>query len=152
MEKLNYSKFLMYLRQCQNKIQKDVNEELKKYQLSSSYVGILLLLYDHKDGYSMSELSRLISVDNALMTRNIKGLEDIEYVYRNRENDSQRKYHICLTKKGFEVAEKMKEMMQKKQDDFACLFTEEERKIMEQAIDIVVSKFMKVMKEDDSKC
>ena len=142
----------MYLRLCQNKIQKDVNDELKKYQLSSSYIGILLLLNDHTEGYSMTELSKLISVDNALMTRNIKGLEEIEYVYRNREKTNQRKYHICLTEKGLEVAKELQKIMQKKQEEFVSNFTKEEKEMIEKAINIVMQKFMKVMKEDDIEC
>ena len=88
MEKLSYEKFLVYLRQFQNKIQKEFNEDLKNFHLSSTYLGIIMMLYDHREGYSMSDLSRLTSVDNALMTRNIKELEKIDYIYRNRENES----------------------------------------------------------------
>lgn len=153
MEKMNYEKFLIYLRQLQNKIQKDFNEELKKFHLTSTYIGILILLFHHKEGYSMSELSRLTSVDNALMTRNIKELEKVNYIYRNRENDFQRKYHICLTEEGRNVAKDLEQLLEKRQKDFLKLFTSEEQEILDKAFHIVISKFTNNLeKGEEEKC
>lgn len=150
MEELNYEKFLIYLRQFQNKMQKEFNDDLKHYQISSTHIGILLTLQSRKEGYSMSELSRLIKVDNALMTRNIKELEKIEYIYRNRENELQRKYHICLTEKGNQVAEELCKIMRKKQEEFINCFTEEERNMIENAIKIIIQKFMKTIEKEEN--
>ncbi len=150
MERLSYEKFLVYLRQFQSKLQKDFNEDLKRFNLTSTYIGIFLLLNEEPDGYSMSELSRLNSVDNALMTRNIKELEKINYIYRNRENESQRKYHICLTETGKKVAKELKELLQKRQQEFLNSFTKEEKEILEQAIDIIFQKFVLTIKEENN--
>ncbi|MCI8575022.1 MAG: MarR family transcriptional regulator [Bacilli bacterium] len=149
MEKLSYEKFLVYLRQFQTKIQKEFNEDLKKFHLSSTYLGIIMLLYDHKEGYSMSDLSRLNAVDNALMTRNIKELEKIDYIYRNREKESQRKYHICLTEKGKNVAKEIKNIIEKRQQDFLKLFSKDEQAILDQAISMVIQKFITTIKEGE---
>ena len=149
MEKLSYEKFLVYLRQFQNKIQKEFNEDLKNFHLSSTYLGIIMMLYDHPEGYSMSDLSRLTSVDNALMTRNIKELEKIDYIYRNRENELQRKYHICLTEKGQKVAGELKNIIEKRQQDFLKLFSKEEQALLEQAMNIVIQKFITNIKEGE---
>ena len=44
MDELNYEKFLIYLRMFQNKIQKSFNENLKKLGISSTHVGIIMIL------------------------------------------------------------------------------------------------------------
>lgn len=148
MEKINYEQFLMYLRQFQNKIQKSVNEDLKHYNISSTHIGILMILKKEINGCSMSELSRLTKVDNALMTRNISELEKINYIYRNRKRDSQRKYHICLTEKGQNIAKEMEEIIKKRKKEFLKNFTKEEQNILLQAIEIMIKKFILLEKEE----
>ncbi len=152
MEKLNFEKFLVYLRQIQNKIQKDMNEEVRTLGISSTHMGIIMILKTSINGCSMSELSRLNKVDNALMTRNIKELEKINYVYRNRENESQRKYHICLTEEGKQMAEKLEKIVNRKQKQFIDNFTEEEKQIIDQALNIVIQKLIKTMEKEEKEC
>ena len=147
MEEWNYESFLIYLRQILNKMQKEMNDDLKKFQISSTHVGILMLL-KKQNGCSMSELSRVIKVDNALMTRNIKELEKINYVYRNRESEIQRKYHICLTENGMKVANELDKIIEEKQKCLEKLFNEEERAILKKGIDIMVQKFITIEKEE----
>ena len=152
MEKLNFEKFLIYLRQIQNKIQKDFNEDVKALGISSTHMGIIMILKNRSNGCSMSELSRLNKVDNALMTRNIKELEKINYVYRNREKESQRKYHICLTEDGKQMALKLEKIIEQKQQNFLNNFTEEEKKIIDEAVSIVIQKFMKSIEKEEKEC
>lgn len=151
MEEWNYEKVLIYLRQILNKMQKDMNDELKKFQISSTHVGILMML-KKQNGCSMSELSRVIKVNNALMTRNIKELEKINYVYRNRENEIQRKYHICLTDTGMNVANELEKIMKKKQKWFRETFDEEERTIIKKGIEIMVLKFITTLEKEEKEC
>ena len=151
MEQLQYETFLIYLRQCQNKIQKNFNEELKKYHISSTHLGILTLLNAHQDGYSMTELSKLMKADNALMTRNIQELEKIEYIYRDRMTNNDRKYHICLTKKGREVASEVRKIILRKQEEFKKSLTNEELLTIDKAMSILTEKFINKMKEEE-KC
>ena len=100
----------------------------------------------------MSNLSRMIKVDNALMTRNIKELEKINYIYRNRENESQRKYHICLTEDGEKIAKKLCSIMEQKQKKFIEKFTPEEKNIIEKAVQIVYEKFGKEIEKEEKTC
>jgi len=152
MKEFDYEQFLIYLRKFQNKIQKQFNQEVKKLNLSSTYVGIIMILSRKKDGCSMSELSRLTSVDNALMTRNIKELEKINYVYRNREKESQRKYHICLTEEGKQAAEALKEIVEEKKKSLIDCFTEEEQDVLVKAGKIVIERFLNEIEKEEQKC
>ena len=148
MKEINYEQFLIYLRQFQNKIQKNVNEDLKNFHISSTHIGIIMILKKEKNGCSMSELSRIIQVDNALMSRTISELEKINYIYRDRENIKQRKYHICLTKKGQDVANELEEIIKKRKKEFLKNFTKEEQKILIRAVEIMIQKFISLEKEE----
>lgn len=152
MKEFDYEQFLIYLRKFQNKIQRQFNRDMKTLNLSSTYVGIIMVLSRKEEGYSMSELSRLISVDNALMTRNIKELEKINYVYRNREKESQRKYHICLTDEGRKIASSLQIIVDEKKESFVKKFTEEEQKILKKAGQIVIEKFLNEIEKENKKC
>ncbi len=152
MKELNYENFLIYLRLFQKRMQKKMNEDLRKLGISSTHVGIIMILKNSKEGISMSNLSRMIKVDNALMTRNIKELEKINYIYRNRENESQRKYHICLTEDGEKIAKKLCSIMEQKQKKFIEKFTPEEKNIIEKAVQIVYEKFGKEIEKEEKTC
>ncbi len=149
MDDLNYEDFLIDLRQLLNKMQKEMNDDLKKWNITSTHVGILMILKKKENGYSMTELSRLTKVDNALMTRNIKELEKINYIYRNRENEMQRKYHICLTKEGKQVAKEIQEIIEEAKRNFQNMFEKEELDIIEKAYQIMIQKLkIKIEKEE----
>ena len=151
MEEINYEKFLMYLRQFQNKIQKNVNDDLKRYNISSTHIGIIMILKEEK-GCTMSELSRLIKVDNALMTRNIKELEKINYIYRNRENETQRKYKICLTDKGKDLAHELEKIIKIRKEEFLKNFTKKEQEILKQAAQLMIEKFIDTIEKEEKEC
>lgn len=152
MEEINYQKFLIYLRQFQKIIQKNVNDELKNYNISSTHIGIIMILKEEEKGYTMTELSRLTKVDNALMTRNIKELEQINYIYRNREKQTQRKYHICLTEKGKDLAHSLEKIICKRKKEFFKNFTKEEQEILKQAANILVKKFISTIEKEENEC
>ena len=52
----------------------------------------------------MTELSKMSQVDKALTSRVMKELEGKEYIYRDTNNKHLRNYNICLTEKGFDLA------------------------------------------------
>lgn len=152
MRDLDFDKFMVYLRQFQTKMQKDFNSDLKRFGISSTHIGVIKLLNEQKMGYSMSELCRILKVDNALMTRNIKELEKNNYVYRNRKNELERKYCICLTDEGKKVANGMSKIVKEKKERFMKVFNKEEQEIILQATNLIAKKFIKIIEEDDKKC
>jgi len=152
MEELNYETFMIYLRQIQKNMQRNMNEELKKIGITSTHVGILMILKREADGISMSELSRITKVDNALMTRNIKELEKINYIYRDRKKESERKYHICLTKEGYKIAKQLSKIIEEKQQNFLKSLTLEEKEILKKAVTIIIQKFELEMRKEQEKC
>lgn len=142
MNAINYEQFLIDLRKFQNAFQKQLNDELKKLNISMTHVGIIMLLWKKETGYSMTEISRLICVDNALMTRNIKELEAINYIYRNRASEIERKYHICLTEDGRVVANELRIIMKRRQEKFLERFSPKEQEKIAEVIAIIKNKFI----------
>lgn len=49
-----------------------------------------------------------LQIDNALLTRNLRKLEDLGYILRVEDNDNRRQNKINLTSKGKSLAIKMK--------------------------------------------
>lgn len=152
MKDFDYEKLMMEVRKFQKKMQKQFNDDLRQLNISTTHIGVIMLLSKKEEGYSMTELSKMTCVDNALMTRNIKELEKIEYIYRNRESDLQRKYHICLTQKGKEISYKLKEIMHKKQEEFLNCFEKEEQEVLERAYKILAKKFINKIEKEEKEC
>ena len=103
----------IYLRKAQKYVQKKINEELNKYDISSVHATYITLLYEH-DGLMPMEMSLLIDVDKANTTRVLNDLLEKNLVYKT---DDIRKYKVYLTDKGKEIAlvinQTMKELREK---------------------------------------
>jgi len=88
------------LRKTNIYIQKKINEELNKYDISSVHVLYIILLSE-QDGLMPMEISSLIDVDKANTTRVLTDLLEKKLIYKT---DDIRKYKVYLTDKGKEIA------------------------------------------------
>jgi len=140
MNDIETEKLLIYLRTSINKIQQVFNEELKLYGVKSSYIIYLMLLRRTEMGLTMTELSKMSYVDKSLTTRVIKELEEKEYIYRDTENITSRKYNIRLTEKGRKLANSIYAIMEKNRNQILKKFTEEEQNKIFEVLNLIVSK------------
>ncbi len=69
-----------------------------------SQMGILFAL-KKSDGLPMSELGRIIAIDNAAVTRHVDSMERAGFVSREPEPGDRRKNIIRITEKGLSEAE-----------------------------------------------
>lgn len=72
---------------------------LKDTGISLQQLPILLKLLNH-DYIYQKDISKDLQIDNALLTRNIRKLEDNGYIIRIEDNDNRRQNKISLTEKG----------------------------------------------------
>ena len=56
-------------------------------------------------------------MDNALVTRNIRKLEDLGYVNRQEDNENRRQNKISLTTKGRTFTKKIRDEVIKREDE-----------------------------------
>jgi len=73
--------------------------------LSAAQIGILFAL-KNKNELSMNELGRIISIDNAAITRHVDALERKGSVKRVADSSDRRKNLVAITRRGLAEAEK----------------------------------------------
>ena len=72
---------------------------LKDMEINIQQIPILLKLLNHEYIYQKDIVSDL-EMDNGLVTRNIRKLEDLGYVNRQEDDENRRQNKISLTDKG----------------------------------------------------
>ena len=103
-----------------------LQRELEEYGIGSGQYAYLMLLYRY-DGSSQDELTEKLRVDKATTTRAIVKLVRTGFVRRMRDTDDRRKFHVFLTKKGWEFRPVLREILDRWTEGLLEGFTEEER-------------------------
>jgi DNA-binding MarR family transcriptional regulator len=76
-------------------------------RVSMTQAGVLFLLRQ-KDGQSMTELSRVLSVDNSTITGLVDRLEKNGFVRRDLSSGDRRMFHISVTPQGVEESNRQR--------------------------------------------
>ncbi len=94
-------KIIFHLSKAEHRIKTHMTGKMKEknIQISAGQSGVLFLL-QQKNDLKMSEISRLLSIDNSAITRIIDHLEKNGLVKRQLNPDDRRQYLICITEKG----------------------------------------------------
>ena len=79
-----------------------------------------------KDRMSQVELAQACFIEPATLSRALDKLESAGYLSRRQNPKSRRSFLICLTAKGKEAAERVREMFRLSEDRMFESFTEEE--------------------------
>jgi len=87
--------------------------------------GILFLL-KQQNGRSMTELSRLIELDNSTITGLIDRLERAGFVSRNSDPVDRRLSHVYITPRGLDEVNKAKVVIRKVNEEVKEGFTAEQ--------------------------
>ena len=103
---------------------------------------MLLVLFD-KEGCSQDDMTTVLNVDKAAITRVIKKLEDKEYIFRKQDGEDRRLKRIYLTDKGRQQEAVIKEIVHKIMDYLAEDFTPQERDIMIKCLNTMAQKLGK---------
>ncbi len=83
---------------------KYLSKKLKNSEVSSvMLLPILIECYD-KDGIHQKNLNKHLNRDNALLTRQLRQLEDDGLINRREDNENRRENIISLTEKGSKIA------------------------------------------------
>lgn len=110
--------------------------------LSYAEFSMLLVLFD-KEGCSQDDMTTVLNVDKAAITRVIKKLEDKEYIFRKQDGEDRRLKRIYLTDKGRQQEAVIKEIVHKIMDYLAEDFTPQERDIMIKCLNTMAQKLGK---------
>ena len=138
-----FEKLNLNLRKTNIYIQKKINEEVYKYNISSVHVLYIILLYE-QDGLMPTEISSLIAVDKANTTRVLTDLLEKKLIYKT---DDIRKYKVYLTDKGKEIAR----IISSKHEELKKLAL---KNISNDEIEIFQTVFLKILNnlKEEEKC
>lgn len=127
MEKLNKNfDLIKAIKKTNNQILKQESELVRKYNLSTSQYGVLECLYLKGDMCINKLIEKLISTSGT-MTVIVKNLEKMQLVSRKSNDNDKRSFNIILTSKGRNLVEQILPERIEQLDEFASIFTAEEK-------------------------
>lgn len=120
-------KIIFEMSKAEHRLRSHMQEKIRArgIQISAGQSGVLYLL-KMKDGLKMSELSRLLDIDNSAITRVVDRLEKNGYVERSLNPADRRQFLINITEKGKRDIKIVQEISNKTNDKIMEGFTEEE--------------------------
>lgn len=80
---------------------------LKDNEITLQQIPILMKVLDH-EYIHQKNIATDLKMDNGLLTRNIRKLEDLGYIIRTEDNDNRRQNKISLTEQGKTLAKELK--------------------------------------------
>jgi DNA-binding MarR family transcriptional regulator len=101
----------------------------------------ILFLLKQKDGRTMTELSRILSIDNSTLTGLTDRLEKAGFVRRSANPGDRRSSHICITEEGIAQAEAAKIIIHRVNDKIKEGFTAGEVDSFKAVLNAFSSKF-----------
>ncbi len=108
--------------------------------ISPAQSGILFSL-KLRNGLSMNQLSEILSIDNAAITRHVDILERNGLVKREQDADDRRKCIVCITEKGIAEADKSKAIARRINNMLKEGFSEDEIKIFKRILNSFFIRF-----------
>ena len=128
--------FSVFLHVMKKKI---MDEHLKYFEslgLSKQHIPYMMVLSNHPDGLSQTEIIDIIKHDKAHASRALNELIVLDYAYKDHEKKYKNKHY--LTEKGLQIAMKIKHKNDEILDEIFSVITEEEKKELEKILRKVV--------------
>ena len=101
--------------------------EYEKLGITTS-MGMVLRVVSHREGVSMKDVSEILMIDKAMITRMVLKLLDMGLLENTASGHA---YSLRLTEKGKEIAARSKEIMDAAWKDLLSDLTEEEREVFD---------------------
>jgi DNA-binding MarR family transcriptional regulator len=100
----------VYINRLHKNMQKIYDDLLKPYGLSKFHAFYLMFLMKYDKGLKLNELNDKIGCDKANTSRAIMDMENKGIIIREVNTDCEKKFIVKLTNKGFDIANKFKQM------------------------------------------
>jgi DNA-binding MarR family transcriptional regulator len=129
---------------AQNRLRMYIRDELMSAGVKITMVqaGILFLL-EEKNGRAMSELGRLLSLDNSTITGLIDRLEKSGFVHRKANPKDRRIFLIHITRQGIKEVNKAQTVINQVNDEIKADFSIQEIEAFKKILNSFVAKFRK---------
>lgn len=115
----------------------DLNRDFIKYsELKLSEYGLTLnmwrcmMIIESNKNCNLKDIAKSLNVDNAIITRNIKKLEDLNYIIKIKKLNDNRFFDLCLTEKGKVALDLINKYQEQWYEKVMKNFTKEESDIL----------------------
>lgn len=119
-----------------NVLQKKMMEEhisyLETFGLTKQHIPYLMILWNHKEGISQTDMIDQIHFDKAHASRALKDLVLKKIIVKEDINTYKNKYF--LSESGLEIAQKIKLQNKKIHEEIFSILTDEERSQIENIV------------------
>ncbi len=131
--------FQVYLAQqsLRNRMKKKFTTE--KVKVTPAQIMILFLL-EQNNSQRMSELSRVLAIDNSTLTGLINRLEKTGFVMRKASKEDRRVYLITMTAKGFKECEKARIAIKQVNDGIKEGFSQDQIDIFKEVLQSIIQR------------
>ena len=125
------NEFAPLIKMISDNLEKRINNELKKYDITFSQIRVLFLIYYSKDKiYTLKEIENAFHVSQQTIAGIVKRLEEKNLIYGFMDEEDKRIKRIKITKEGDElVGNIQREFVETKKIISKCL-DEEEGKVL----------------------
>lgn len=111
----------------------DLNRDFIRYsELKLSEYGLTLnmwrcmMIIEGNKGCNLKDIAKLLNVDSAIITRNIKKLKDLNYVTKIKRDNDNRFFDLCITDKGIDTLKILNQYHDKWYEKITNNFNKEE--------------------------
>lgn len=99
--------------------------KLSQYDLTLNMWRCMIIIENNR-GCNLKDIAKALNVDSAIITRNIKKLEDLKYVIKLKSDNDNRTFDLCLTDKGLDIFKLLNQYHHKWYEKITNNFNEEE--------------------------
>jgi len=145
MNKINPIMLPIILNKLKKRFDNASPDLMQKYNLSKLHLLYIMVLFEHKEGMTLKELTEFLDFDKANTSRAISQLISKEYVQKKAQGDLEFKYNVELTVKGRAIAKNIFEKKQKATAALSELLTPEELSVLSQ----IAEKLWQFLSEDN---
>ncbi|MGE8002231.1 MarR family winged helix-turn-helix transcriptional regulator [Lysinibacillus sp. NPDC093216] len=100
----------------------------EKYQMKSREVGIMIAVKENK--LSQIQIGQILKLDKNSVRFFIDGLEERNYVYREKNPENRRENLICLTEHGGNLAEELLKTLSISENEVLNVLSLEEKELL----------------------
>ena len=122
---MSYKVLGKYLSDLNRSFIKHSEVKLSKYNITLNMWRCMIIIENNK-GCNLKDIAKALNVDGAIITRNIKKLEDLNYVIKVKRDNDNRFFDLCLTDKGLDILKLINEYHDKWYEKITYNFNEEE--------------------------
>ncbi|CEH33527.1 MarR family winged helix-turn-helix transcriptional regulator [Romboutsia lituseburensis] len=101
-----------YLSDLNRDFIKHIDIKLQEYQLTLNMWRCMMSIQKNKE-CNLKDIAELLGVDRAIITRNIKKLESLNYISKEKASNDNRFFDLCVTEEGLSILNSINEYQYK---------------------------------------